>query len=87
MDGIRIEDDMSRERGENERGDRVGEETDQDEDMWFEGSQGYFIRSQTMGEEESFHDEGSRSDGEGTQRAQFIEITLIQCYHQQLNNH
>ena len=32
--GIRIEEDMSRERGDNEWGDGVGEETDQDEDWW-----------------------------------------------------
>ena len=74
--GIRIEEDMSRERGENEWGDRVGEETDQDEGMLFEGSQIYSIRSQIMGEEESVHDEGSKRDGEGSESDELEDILI-----------
>ena len=36
--GVRIEEGMSRERGDSEWGDGVGEETDQDEVWLFEGS-------------------------------------------------
>ena len=75
--GIRIEEDMSRERGDSEWGDGVGEETDQDEDWLFEGSQRYLIRSQITGEEESHHDEGSRSDGGGNESEQLEDMLIL----------